>query len=135
MSGSPNVEVIREFYDAFARGDVAAVLARMAPEIERTQAEGLPYTGPYKGPDSMLHRLFMKLATEWDDDQAVPDEFVAERDRVVALGQYSGTYKATGRSFGAPFAHVYTVRDGKIRRFVQHTDTAVVQKALQPSPA
>ena len=38
-------------------------------------------------------------------------------DTVVALGDYGGTYKATGKSFSAPFAHVWTLHDGKILRF------------------
>ena len=132
MSNGQNVYVIRGLYEAFASGDIPAVLAFMTPEIEWTQAEGFPYTGTYKGPDAILHRLFMKLGTEWDGYEAIPDEFIAQGDKVVALGHYSGTYKATGKSFRAPFAHVWTVKDGKIQRFVQHTDTAVVQRALQP---
>jgi ketosteroid isomerase-like protein len=131
MSDAQNVEVIRGAYDALARGDIAAVLAMFTQETEWTEAEGYPYAGTYKGPDAILQGVFMRLGTEWDGYQAVPDEFVAQGDKVVVLGHYSGTYKRTGRSFRAPFAHVYTVRNGKIERFVQHTDTAVVQTALQ----
>jgi hypothetical protein len=32
---------------------------------------------------------------------AVPSEFVADGSTVVALGEYSATYKATGKSFRA----------------------------------
>ncbi len=49
---------------------------------------------------------------------------------MVAFGTYSGTYKATGRSFVAPFAHSWTVRGGKISGFVQYTDTAKVLEAM-----
>jgi ketosteroid isomerase-like protein len=47
------------------------------------------------------------LAEEWGDFRPVPDEFVDGGDTIVALGRYSGTYKATGKLFEAPFAHVW----------------------------
>lgn len=60
-----------------------------------------------------------------------PKEFVAEGATVVALGEYCGTYRATGKSFKAPFAHVWKFHDGKVVSFHQYTDTAVHQRPLQ----
>ena len=53
---SRNVEVIRGAYDAFERGDVPAVLASMAPNIEWNEAENFPYAdgNPYIGPDAVV---------------------------------------------------------------------------------
>jgi uncharacterized protein len=62
-------------------------------------------------------RLFMRLGTEWDGYNAVPDLVIGDGDRVAARGWYSGTYKQTGKSFLARFVHWYTVTDGKIVRF------------------
>ena len=75
--------------------------------------------------------MFERLGAEWSSYTTIPSEFVTEGDAVVATGEYCGTYKATGKSFRAPFAHVWKVRNGKIVNFFQFTDTAVVQKALQ----
>ena len=126
-----NFETIRRAYEAFARGDVPAALASLAPDVSWTEAEGFPYAGTYSGPDAVLNGVFMKLGTEWDGFAAVPHEFVAQGDTVVSLGQYSGTYKATGKGFSAPFAHVWNLRNGKVVRFRQYTDTAIVQSALR----
>lgn len=73
----------------------------------------------------------MRLGTEWEGFSTVPHEFVAQGDSVVSLGQYSGKYKITGKRFSAPFAHVWNLRNGKVVRFRQYTDTAVVQDALR----
>jgi uncharacterized protein len=54
---------------------------------------------------------------------------------VVALGAYAGTYKATGRVMSAPFAHLWTVRDGHIVGFVQYTDTAKVLESMRGGTA
>jgi ketosteroid isomerase-like protein len=126
-----NLAIIRSAYEAFARGDVPAVLVVLAPDVSWTEAEGFPYAGTYLGPDAVLKNVFMKLGTEWQGFSAVPHEFVAQDDTVVCLGQYSGKYNATGHSFSAPFAHVWNLRNGKVHRFRQYTDTAVVQGALR----
>lgn len=128
---SSNVEVIRGVYEAFARGDIAAVLSVLAPNVRWTEAEGFPYGGTYTGPDAVLKNVFMRLGAEWDGFSAAPAEFVAQGDTVVALGQYSGTYKETGRRFSTPFVHVWHFENGKAVRFHQHTDTAVIQKVLR----
>lgn len=125
-----NSEMIRSLYEAFARGDVPAVLAALSPDVRWTEAEGFPYGGTYHGPQSVLEGVFMRLGADWEGFTVVPKEFVAQGETVVALGQYSGTYRKTGKSFSAPFVHVWSVRDGKAVRFQQHTDTAVVQRAL-----
>jgi ketosteroid isomerase-like protein len=73
----------------------------------------------------------MPLSGDWDGLSAKPHEFIAEIDRVVCLGTYSGTFKKTGRSFSAHFAHVWTVREDKLVRFDMHTDTAKVLEVMQ----
>ena len=125
-----NLDVIRSVYATFARGDVPAVLAALWPDVSWTEAEGFPYGGTYSGPDSVLQNVFLRLGMEWEGFAAIPHEFVVQGETVVALGQYSGTYKVTGKSFSAPFAHVWSLRNGRVVQFRQHTDTAVVQRAL-----
>ena len=127
-----NLDAVRGVYEAFAKGDIPAVLGLLSPDIEWTEAEGFPYGGTYTGPDAVLSGVFMRLGTEWDDFAAAPDEFVDGGDSVVALGQYSGVYKATGKSLRANFAHVWKLKDGKAVRFTQYVDTLLVQRALQP---
>lgn len=126
-----NTEKIKALYAGFTAGDLPAILADMAPDIAWTEAEGYPYAGTFHGPQAILDGVFVRLATEWDGYTAVPDRYVSEGDEVVALGHYSGTYKATGRSFRAPFVHAWTLRDGRIARFVQYVDTVLVQRALE----
>jgi ketosteroid isomerase-like protein len=129
MTGHSNT--IANLYAAFARGDVPAVLSAFAPNISWTEAEGFPYGGTYVGPDAVLQNVFAKLGSEWNGFAAVPHELIANADTVVALGEYSGTYKATGKSFKAPFAHVWKFGGDRVISFTQHTDTVVVQRVLQ----
>ena len=125
-----NGEKIKDLYDAFGRGDVAAVLGAMSPDISWTEAEGFMYGGKYHGPESVLHNVFMKLATEWEGFSVHLSDIVDGGDKVVGLGNYSGKYLKTGKSVTVQFAHVWTFKDGKIAEFVQHTDTLVIAKTL-----
>lgn len=126
-----NTEIVRAIYEALARGDVPAVLASFAPDLSWTEAEGFPYGGTYQGPDAVVENVLAPLGSEWAPFTVTPEEFIAEGDQVVSLGLYAGTWKATGKSFSAPYAHVWRLRDGKVVRFRQFTDTAVVQTALE----
>lgn len=126
-----NTKTIRNLYDAFARGDVQTVLGALRPDVEWTESEGFPYGGTYVGPDAVLENVFMKLGTEWDGFAAVPNEFIADGETVIALGDYKGTFKATGKSVTAPFVHIWRFRDGKVATFRQLTDTVVIQRVLE----
>jgi ketosteroid isomerase-like protein len=125
-----NVEFIENLYQAFAQGDVPTVMQSLDSNIEWTDAEGFPTGGTYHGPEAVLQSVFMPLVTEWNDFRVVANDFLDAGDRVVALGNYSGSYKATGKNMTAPFAHVWTIADGKVKKFVQYTDTLKVSEVL-----
>ncbi len=129
---SNTLEVVQAIYTAFAKGDVPTVLGSFAANIHWTEAEGGPYGGIYIGSEAILQNVLMKLGGEWDGFAAVPKEFIPHGDTVVALGEYSGTFKATGKRFNAPFAHVWKLKNGKAESFQQYTDTVVHQRPLQP---
>ena len=76
-----SVEIVKRSYDAFARGDLDAVLADMDPEIEWHQAQGLPHGGLYRGLEEVRANIFDPLDEAWwDDFTAVPDEFLDAGD-------------------------------------------------------
>jgi uncharacterized protein len=132
---SEHVEMLRQIYDAFARGDVPAVLNSLDPQIRWNEAEGFVYAdgNPYVGHDAVVQQgVFGRLGGEWDALAVQPGTFLPTPDGVVTLGRYSGTYKQTGRRLDAQFAHVWRVTDGKIHEFQQFTDTAQFSRAIAP---
>ena len=44
-------------------------------------------------------------------------------------GSYGAIVNATDRRFDLPLVHVWTLQDGKVKRFVNFTDTAKVAEA------
>lgn len=125
-----NLESVKEAYDALARGAVDDVTAMMAEDIEWVEAEGGPYGGTYRGPDEVVEEVLAPLGGEWDEFVVEPERFVEGGDTVVAMGTYNGTYAETGKSFEAPFAHVWDFDDGTVVRFQQYVDTALHNEPL-----
>lgn len=127
------LQIVRSFYDYLDEGDVPGVLGLMHPAISWTEAESFPYyAGTSIGPDAVLNNLLKPLAAEWTSFAAIPKEFLIEGSTIVSLGNYEGTYKRTGKSMYAGFAHVWTVDDGRITSHLAFTDTAKVLAALAP---
>jgi ketosteroid isomerase-like protein len=126
-------DVVKGFYDGFARGDIKAVLALLDPDVEWVEAAGFPYAGTYHGPMAVLARVFTRLGSEWDGFRAEPESVVGDGDQVVAIGWYAGTYKETGKAFRARFVHWFTVPGEMITRFEQIVDSSIVNAALVPA--
>lgn len=125
-----NKDIIRGLYDSFAAGDVESVVAAFADNIEWTEADGFPLAGTYVGPQAVVENVFMRLG-EFSENWAVAvDRFIADGDTVVADGRYTWNHKQTGDPCEARMAHIWTLTDGKVARFLQHVDTARVREQI-----
>jgi uncharacterized protein len=126
-----NLEIVKRLYTAFQKRDTKTVLEIFDPQIEWIQNEGFPGGGRHIGAETVLKNVFAKFRLDWDDWQAVVEEWLDAGDIIVALGEYRGTYKSTGKSTTAAFAHVYKFKNGRIFKFQQYTDTFKVAEAMQ----
>lgn len=122
---SDNAATIRGVYDAFLRGDIMAVVAVMDEHIEWNEAEhGTYWPGaPFVGPHAVLTGVFARLPQDFDNFSIEIGRMVAAGDTVLVEARYRATAKATGKPLNAQVAHVFDLRDGKIVRFQQYTDT------------
>lgn len=127
-----NRAVIEAHYAATEAGDLAGMLAPLSPDIVWTEATGSPLAGTYLGASSVAENVFGAIAREWDGFAVAIDELLDDGDTVMALGTYSGTFRATGRPFQARVVHIWRVRDGKAVRFEQVADTAEFLSAMAP---
>jgi ketosteroid isomerase-like protein len=123
-------DVVEKAYRVLATGDMPAFLGLLDENVEWTEAAGFPYAGTYHGPQAILEGVFARLGGEWDGFTIEPSQLVAEGDEVISIGTYTGTYKSTGKSFSARFAHVFTVKNDKIVQFEQIADSAKVNEVL-----
>ena len=131
MSADENTRLAQSAYEAFGRGDMAALAEVMADDIEWVNP-GDPsddrLAGTYRGKDDVLG-WFGKLAETLDFQTFEPREFIAQGDKVVSLVYAEATARSTGRSFVQDEAHVWTFRDGQPAHFQIYFDTAAAAAA------
>ncbi|MFA5956314.1 nuclear transport factor 2 family protein [Hyphomicrobium sp.] len=120
-------DIIRSFYDNLSSGNAPGALGLMAPDIEWITMWHYKVEG--RGPDRVAEGLFKPLMAEWSSFSLVPNEFITEGDTVVSLGEFIGVHATTGKRSEARYAHVWTLRDGKISRFRQYIDTQAIAEA------
>jgi ketosteroid isomerase-like protein len=131
MSENTNLDIIKEAYAAFGRGDIAAVLRVQAPNVELEYAGPgqIPWSGNFRGLDG-AKKFFAAIEAEAEIDIFEPQTFVAQGDQVVVLGFEKVRSKRTGRSFENHWAHSFTLADGKIIKFREYAKTAAVAAAF-----
>jgi ketosteroid isomerase-like protein len=125
-----NVQVAQRTYEAFARGDVPAVLENFHGDVEWQAAEGLPWGGLHRGPEAVAQNVFGAVMDAIDDFTVNPERFLDTEDAVVVLGRYGGKGRESGKTLDAAFAHVWDLEDGKLKRFGHHTDTVKFREVL-----
>ena len=92
-----NLEIVQRMYAAFANRDREMILDLFHPQIEWVQNEGFPGGGRHVGSEAVLNVVFAKFWQEWDVWRAVVTEWLDAGEANIAIGEYQGTFKATGR--------------------------------------
>ena len=131
----PNVstaprDVVRRQYLASAAGDLDALRATLAPDVEWTEMAGFPLAGTYRTPEGVTSAVMEKLGAEWVDWTAHDDSYVVDGENVVVLARYTAAHATTGKNLDVRVAHAFVVRGGLIVRFEQFVDTALVRDAM-----
>jgi len=126
-----NISLVQSLYAAFGRGDIAKIVAAMAPDAAWEvvgRSKDYPLFGARKGPAAVQH--FFKQVSEIQETASfTPRDFHAAGDTVLVLGHYKWTVRKTGKPIDAEWAHVFTVKDGKVASFREFTDTAQFAQA------
>ena len=132
MNEKDNITVISNAYAAFVRGDIPGVLSALASDVDWHVPGPVeaPYVGRRKSRDD-VGRFFADVAKSVEFTVFEPQEFVAQGDRVVALGHYEGRVRTTGKPFAADWAMTWRLRDGKVVAFREFTDTQSIGAAFR----
>jgi ketosteroid isomerase-like protein len=82
--------------------------------------------GTYIGAEAIVTNVFMNLPVFFDGFNIAVNELFGADDKVVMVGFYQGTNKATGNQFKANATHVWTVKNGLLAHFFQAVDTVSI---------
>jgi ketosteroid isomerase-like protein len=129
-----NLELVHALYAAFRSKDYETFGKLCDPDLEWIQNEGFPYGGRHRGPAAVVEGVFKTLPRYWDDFGFDAEEFHAAVNSVFVVGFYRGRHRETKKSFRAATIHAFDIAQGRIRRFRQFTDTALVRDAAGMGP-
>ena len=133
MSAEENVDAIKSVYEAFGKGDVAAILDRVTDDVDwaaEADSDVAPWYGQRRGKDE-VGKFFEDIAGALDVQDFTPLSFAANDSEVMALIRFSFTVKATGNKAAMNLHHYWRFRDGKIEHYRGSEDTAQTASALQ----
>lgn len=131
MSTTEPIEIAQSMYRAFARGDVAALLARFHPEARLIvhAPDTIPYGGTRQGLRE-IERWFGELGSTVSIEQLEAETMISSGDEVAVRGIESGRSTATGRRYQSGFVHFWKIRDGLVVRLDDFIDSAAVAAAV-----
>ena len=128
------MDVVREAYETVGRGDIPALLDLLTDDVEWNLQgpPAIPFAGTRRGREGVAE-FFSLLRETVEFQRFEPREFVAQGDTVVVLGFERNLIKPTGRTFEQEWAHVYTLRNGKVAKHRALEDTAAYVDAFDAS--
>ena len=125
MSDQANVALVLSVYDAFSRGNIAAVLDHLDPlaELNFEGPSAIPWAGDRHGREGWA-RFYQVLGENLDEIMVKMEPFAAQGEHVVTAGRYQARVKLTGKQIDSPLVHLWTIRNGRVVRCQELTDTA-----------
>ena len=130
MSAQENVQIVKDGFAAFGRGDMQGLLALFAEDIEWITPGEYPLAGAHCGHAGVAD-LFQKESEMVEISFLEPREFIAQGDRVVVVGISRGRVKATNRTFEDHWVFAFTVRNGKVTNIREYIDTLVLARGFE----
>ena len=124
-----NLENLKKGYQYFKDQDIVNVLALFDDNIVWEQCISFPFVkgdGKYVGKQAVAENIFATIPQHYNNFNIEISDFVDGGDRIVMVGHYTGTWKATGKKFKANATHTWTYKNGKAVHFFQAVDTATI---------
>jgi ketosteroid isomerase-like protein len=131
MNIEENVQIVKDFFTAIGGGNKQDVLALVAQDIEWIiPGEDWPLAGTHRGHAGLAVAL-QKASDEVEMTYPKPPEFVAQGDRVLAIGVATGKIKATNKTFRDDWVFDITVRKGKLTKIREYIDIQALARASE----
>ncbi len=115
-----NAKLVQKAYDAFAQGDIGAVIAMLDENVEWTSPRALPHGGEFHGP-AQVGKFFEGIGAAWDSLTLDIETIDEAGKNVVGVLRANGTLqKGETRAYGA--VHLFEFQSGKIVRWREFVD-------------
>ena len=123
-----NVEIVRECCEAFDRGDYAAALEALHPEISY-ELTHFPDGQVYRGHAGVREAFRIWLGT-WEDYRQEREELIDAGENVVVATREYGRGKGSGLKLDRLTFGIWTLREGKVVRIQFRSTRAEALEAV-----
>lgn len=125
-----NLATAGRIYEAFGKGDVPAILAELADDVQweswadnRAQAAGISYLQPRQGKQGAA--AFFGLAAQMNVTEVQVLNLMAGGNSVAVEFVISASNPETGKTYRDEEIHLWTFNDaGRVTRLRHYVDTA-----------
>lgn len=114
----PKIAAIQRMYEALGRGDIEAILAEVAEDVDwvSVTANGsasVPWYGSYQG-RAEVPRFFKEIGSNVQITEFSPLSFTSNETDVMVALVWGITVHATSKSVTLPMQHWFRFADGKV---------------------
>lgn len=114
MAEHPNAGLLREGYEAFAKGDMATMTEGFSDDVVWHVPGTGPFAGDHVGRDAVF-AVFARMAELSPDLRVEVHDILASDEHAVALTRGIGSRQ--GKQLNMPGVDIYHIRDGKATEF------------------
>lgn len=128
MAAKQNIETIQEMYEAFGRGDVPFILLKLTDDVNWVSHldSVVPWSGNFSG-KTRVKAFFEAIFQSVDVEAFEPQEWVANMDTVVSVGEFACRVRATGKRARTRWVFIWKFREEKICSYEQFHDPALAE--------
>ena len=133
MSADINIKTIAQVYEAFGRGDVAAILDAVTDDVDwaaEASSAAVPWYGVRYGKDAVA-AFFAAFGSTMEVGEFTPVSFAANETDVLTVVRFRAKSRRTGKTAAMDLHHFFRFRDGKIAYYRGTEDTAQTEAALR----
>jgi len=133
MSADANIKTITGVYEAFGRGDVAAILDAVTDDVDwaaEASSSAAPWYGVRHGKDAVA-AFFADFGSTMEVDEFTPVSVAANDTDVLTVVRFRARSRATGQHEEMDLHHYFKFRDGKIAYYRGTEDTAQTETVLR----
>jgi ketosteroid isomerase-like protein len=131
MSAIENRQLLQHIFDEMARGNTRAMSEAMADDFRWVFPGNWSWSGTWEPKQVVLDRLLRPLMAQFRSYRNVANLILADADRVVVQAQGYGVTKR-GEAYEQTYCFIFRVRDGRLTELIEHCDTALVDRVLEP---
>jgi uncharacterized protein len=133
VSADANISTITQVYEAFGRGDVAAILDAVTDDVDwaaEAASSAAPWYGVRHGRDAVA-AFFSDFGSAIEVEEFTPVSFAANDTDVLTVVRFRARSRSTGRAEEMDLHHYFKFRDGKIAYYRGTEDTAQTEAVLR----